>query len=150
MRILLLLTTLCLFVTACGKPKAPAPSEKPAPTSSKKAPQRKFDEIFGAWKCAPDPTGAIKADPIYSESRVTLSKDSYVSRLDSGPLKLEGPYKVLAWGERGGRIERVITKHNAKVITHFDVRRDASGKVVGFVLSETEDKEQQRYYVRAR
>ena len=108
-------------------------------------PVESIEQIYGTWVVSSDPTGAVSNDLLYSKSQLTLSAELYSHALDSGPIRLEGPYTVLSWDDAGGSIQTSYSRGRTNRI-NFSLRRNEGGAVVGFVLSEKEEGLQKRYY----
>jgi hypothetical protein len=105
-----------------------------------------FDEMYGEWRAAPDPNGELTFDPIYAKSWYRFGEGHSEYHQDDGPIVLGGAYKVVAWGPEGGSLSVHLEKYDADLDWHLAVRRDQSGQVVGFVLSEDEDRTPVQYY----
>lgn len=105
-----------------------------------------FDEMYGEWRAAPDPAGELSFDPIYAKSWYRFAEGHSEYHQDDGPIVLGGAYKVVAWGPEGGSLSVHLEKYDADLDWHLAVRRDESGKVVGFVLSEDDDRTPVQFY----
>ena len=105
------------------------------------------EAVFGMWSAAADLSGGVTADPIYKNSQVELTATSYTFRMGPGSMALAGTYQVLAWTESDRRLS-VSYGGDRTSLKHFELRLGDDGEVVGFVLSEGEDREQARYYAR--
>jgi len=105
--------------------------------------------LEGTWTYAADPRGgeAAQTQKIYEGSTITFGADgAYAFKLGATPTPLAGTYTVVSWGADGGVVNTDYGQGRTNQL-HLALHQDG-GKVVGFVIRETEQKVNPRYYAR--
>ena len=105
--------------------------------------------VDGTWTYAADPRGgeAAQTQQIYNGSTLTFGSDgSYAFKLGATPKPLAGTYTVASWSKEGGVLHTDYGQGRTNQL-HLSLHRDGE-KVVGFIVRETDQKVNPRYYAR--